>query len=394
MLSTLPGRTHGLGLITEPLLKDLKIDRIAFANINLWATLLGAVFCLPVGWAIDRLGIRVVTVAMLLATGASAWALSYQTGAFLSLLLIVTLTRGFGQSALSVCSITSVGKWFPQRPGVAMGTFAFLMGLMFAISFGVIGWAVREHGWRGAWSGVAATLIFVVAPLALIFLKNPPQNETTHDAMPDAIDAAVDEPVSGFSLADALRTPAFWVFAGATALFGLVSSGLGLFQQAVLEERGFDQKTYHNLLVVTTLLSLVAQLASGWLALRYSAGALTGVAMLIYAVALVILPSIVGETQLWIFAALMGIAVGIITVIFFGVWGQLFGRAHLGRIQASAQMLTVLASAIGPLLFAQCHARFGSYSPILFGLSPLVLLLGIVAWRVPSPQPGHEMAGS
>lgn len=382
MLATLPGRTHGLGLITEPLLRDLKINRVAFANINLWATLLGALFCLPVGWAIDRLGIRIVTVAMLLATGASAWALSSQTGAFFSLLLIVTLTRGFGQSALSVCSITSVGKWFPQRPGVAMGTFAFLMGFMFAASFGVIGWAVREHGWRVAWSAVAASLVFVVAPLALIFLKNPPQDATPQDVVADA----VDEPVSGVSLADALRTPAFWIFAGATALFGLVSSGLGLFQQAVLQERGFDQKTYHNLLVVTTLLSLVAQLASGWLALRCSAGALTGVAMLIYAVALVLLPSVASDAQLWCFAGLMGISVGIITVIFFGVWGQLFGRAHLGRIQASAQMLTVLASAVGPLLFAQCHARFGSYSPILIGLAPIVLLLGIAAWRVPTPR--------
>ena len=106
MLATLPGRTQGLGLITEPLLRDLKIDRVAFANINLWATLVGAAFCLPVGWAIDRLGIRIVTVAMLLATGTSAWALSGQTGTFVALLLVVTLTRGFGQSALSVCSIT------------------------------------------------------------------------------------------------------------------------------------------------------------------------------------------------------------------------------------------------------------------------------------------------
>jgi hypothetical protein len=34
MLATLPGRTQGLGLITEPMLRDLRIDRIAYANIN------------------------------------------------------------------------------------------------------------------------------------------------------------------------------------------------------------------------------------------------------------------------------------------------------------------------------------------------------------------------
>ena len=42
------------------------------------------------------------------------------------------------------------------------------------------------------------------------------------------------------------------------------------------------------------------------------------------------------------------------------VWAQVFGRTQLGRIQGSAQMLTVLASAIGPLLLAKTHAWTGS----------------------------------
>jgi hypothetical protein len=60
MVGTLPGRTQGLGLITEPLLRDLQIDRVLFARINLWATLIGALFCLGVGRLIDRFGSRVV----------------------------------------------------------------------------------------------------------------------------------------------------------------------------------------------------------------------------------------------------------------------------------------------------------------------------------------------
>ncbi len=46
----LPGRTHGLGLITEPLLADLGIERTLFGRINLVTCLLGTVFCLPAGW--------------------------------------------------------------------------------------------------------------------------------------------------------------------------------------------------------------------------------------------------------------------------------------------------------------------------------------------------------
>ena len=46
MVGTLPGRTQGLGLITEPLLRDLGLGRVAYAQINLVATLIGALVLL------------------------------------------------------------------------------------------------------------------------------------------------------------------------------------------------------------------------------------------------------------------------------------------------------------------------------------------------------------
>ena len=69
MLGTLPGRTQGLGLITEPLLADLRIDRVSYAAINLWATLIGSLFCLPCGRLVDRLGSRAVLTVL----GVGSW---------------------------------------------------------------------------------------------------------------------------------------------------------------------------------------------------------------------------------------------------------------------------------------------------------------------------------
>ena len=94
------------------------------------------------------------------------------------------------------------------------------------------------------------------------------------------------------TLAAALRTPAFWVFAGATSLFGLVSSGLGLFNEAVLAERGFNQETYHTFLAASAMIALVGQFGCGWLTMRWPMQRLLGLAMFIYALALVALPFI------------------------------------------------------------------------------------------------------
>jgi hypothetical protein len=81
----------------------------------------------------------------------------------------------------------------------------------------------------------------------------------------------------------------------------------------------------------------------------------------------------------------MGIAGGFVIVIFFSFWSHAFGRMHLGKIQGAAQTLTVLASAIGPLLLAECVARTGSYAMMFYSLAAVVGILGISAWFVSSP---------
>jgi cyanate permease len=305
------------------------------------------------------------------------WTMSRLGGGTILLFLLVLATRALGQSALSVASITAVGKSFDRRVGVAMGVYSVLLSLFFAAAFIAVGNAVRVSGWRTAWAEVAVGLVLFAAPTVLLLRERPSQ--------PSADPAEAGGPGGGLALAAALRTPAFWVFAGATSLFGLVSSGLGLFNEAVLAERGFDQQTYVTFLAVTSIIALAGQLACGWLTLRWSMQRLLGLALLIYAAALAALPLLATLSQLWIFAALIGLAGGMITVVFFAVWRHAFGPAHLGRIQGAAQMLTVLASAIGPLLFAQCAALTGSYTLVLWTLAPCVLLLSVAALRVHTP---------
>lgn len=379
MLATLPGRTQGLGLITEPMLLDLGLDRVSYANINLWATLLGAIVCLPIGRLFDRAGLRVATFVLTLGLGAVVWTMSRVTGGVVVLFLLVLATRAIGQSALSVASITAVGKSFDRRVGMAMGVYSVLLTVFFAAAFVGVGTAVRVEGWRSAWDWVAYGLLLFAAPVVLL-LREGPAGQAAADS--DEQDGGV-----GMSLKAALRTPAFWVFAGGTSLFGLVASGLGLFNQAVLAERGFDQPIYVQFLAATAVIGLVGQGLCGWLTLRWSMRRLLGLALFLYAAGLAALPLLSTLTQLWIFAALFGLSGGMITVLFFAVWRQAFGAAHLGRIQGAAQMLTVLASAIGPLIFAQCAAMTGSYTPALWTLAPCVFLLSLAAFRVPMPRP-------
>jgi MFS family permease len=383
MVGTLPGRTQGLGLITEAFLKDLQMNRVVFAQMNLWATLLGSLFCLAIGRLLDRWGARGVLTLVTLALGGVVLAMSGTSGLSLMFLLLV-LSRGLGQSALSVVSLTMVGQWFKRRLSVAMGIYTVLLSIGFMAAFPLVGNAVLTLGWRSTWSAIGWCLVLLLAPLGLLLVRPGPE----HFGLRLEGSAASGETtaVSSFTWIEALRTPGFWVFALASSFYNLIASGIGLFNESILAERGFDPGTYHRNLVITALMSLLGNFLGGWLASKWRVNRLMALAMGLLAGALLGLPSLRTAWQVNVFAVVMGLAGGFVIVIFFSFWANTFGRAALGRIQGTAQMLTVLASAIGPLLLAKCHAWSGSYAAVFYGLAGLAGLFVLAAWCVRLPH--------
>ncbi|HEV7221317.1 MAG TPA: MFS transporter [Pirellulales bacterium] len=420
MVATLPGRTHGLGLVTEPLIEELRIDRSLFANINLWATLIGAAFCLPCGSWIDRFGTRNVLTAVVVALGCVVTVMS-RVETWPMLFLAVLLTRGFGQSMLSVASLALVGKSFPRRLNVAMGVYSVLVGLGFGFSFKPVGACVLEFGWRQTWCGIGLALLAIMAPLAwFLVLRNEGRAiETAADTtlLPGA-QATARASVAGHTLLQALGSPCFWIFAAASSLYGMISSSISLFNQSILDERGFDPATFHTLGSVGFAAGISANLLGGLAASRLRLNWLLAGAMFVLAASMAAFPHVgtlalnrllagalsmlgfspavfplVGPLgQVYAYTLAMGLAGGTVTVCFFTVWGQAFGQTHLGKIQGAAQLLTVVASAFGPLLAAWCLRATNSYTPMFYALAPVVLMLGIAAWLVPLPgsSPAHS----
>lgn len=386
MVATLPGRTQGLGLITEPLLADLHIDRILFARINLWATIIGALFCIGIGKLIDRFGSRLVTTLVTISLGAVVLAMSAASG-ILVIALLITLTRGFGQSALSVVSITIVGKWFVRRLPLAMAVYTILLSIGFMLAFPMIGEVVLDFGWRRAWSAVGLVVLLGIAPLALIFIRRSPEAcSLKPDGVAPGISESPSDATAGATLWQALSTSSFWVFGIASAVYGLIASGIALFNESILAERGFGPSTYHRSLVIVALASLAGNFLGGWLISKWRMNRVLAMTMCLLAGSLVALPHVRTEGHVAAYALVMGLAGGFVIVIFFTFWSLAFGRSHLGRIQGAAQALTVVASAIGPLLLAECVTRTGSYAAMFYLLTAVVLALACCAWRVRIPH--------
>jgi MFS family permease len=391
MVGTLPGRTQGLGLVTEPLMADLGIGRVAYAQLNLWATLIGSLGALGVGRFIDRLGSRTVLTVVALALGLVVVLMSRATS-FVELAILVTLTRALGQSALSVISLAMVGQWFVRRIDAAMAFYSVTMSVGFMMAFPLVGGIVQASGWRVAWLWIGVALLGVLAPLAWMVVRRNPESVGLEP------DGAIDRrpegggrvELTGYTWTRAIATPAFWVFAFGAALYGLVASGIGLFNESILLERGFGPGVYYRTLVVTAITALVGNFIGGWLAGSVSLTRLLAGSMFILAAGLAALPAVTTIPQVMAWATAMGLGGGLVMVLFFSVWPRVYGRLDLGKIQGIAQALTVLASAIGPLLLASSVEWTGSYAAMFFMLSALIVVIGLAALLIPLPPALHD----
>jgi MFS family permease len=304
------------------------------------------------------------------------------TGNVAAMAILITCTRGFGQSALSVVSITMVGQWFVRRLNLAMAVYTIALSIGFMLAFPLIGAVVLANGWRMAWWIIGVTLLIGLAPLALLLVRRSPESIS--------IDLDGEPPQdhhlpTDYTLTEALATPSFWVFGIASAVYGLIASGIALFNESILAERQFDASTYHRNLVIVALTSLAGNFLGGWIASKWKMNRLLSVAMVLLAGSLAALPHVSTQIHVAIYAAVMGLAGGFVIVIFFSFWSAAYGRKHLGKIQGVAQALTVIASALGPLLLAEAVSRTGSYASIFYLLTFVVIVLALLAWFVKLP---------
>ena len=283
-------------------------------------------------------------------------AMSARDRASLALLVLLTLTRGLGQSALSVASLAMVGKWFSRRLSAGMGVYAVVMTHRLHDRLPAVQAAAESKGWRAAWAGVGLALIAGLAPIAWLFARRTPEAVgLTIDGAPGRRHRVRGGRGIGRHAGHRPRGAAFWVFALAASVYGLAASRHRALQRVDPGRAAASTPACYR----TTLVDHRARRASsatsraGALAQRGSLRSLLG---RVHAVpgrrardAAPPARRVARVRERGRDGPRRGLPDG--RVLRF--WGQAYGRAQLGRIQGAAQILTVLASAVGPLMLAR-----------------------------------------
>jgi MFS family permease len=353
-----------------------------------------ALYGLVVGRLVDRQGARPVQ-----AVGALVFALGYALLARADSLPLLYAAM-IGPIALgSTCigalpSNGAVARWFVRKRGVALGisTAGISAG---GIVFAPLSQYLIDHvGWRRAYDVLAASVVVLVLPPVLAFMRRDPADlglepdggpapaKTDRDAR---LALAERELARSVPAAMAMRQPSFWLLAAA---FGLTMTGLSsllLNQVALLVDRGMPATHASWVLGATAAMGVVGKLGFGALLDRYDQRRVAAACFVLQAAGVLLLWRTHGVPALACYVVLYGYAMGGNATLQASLVAETFGRLHYGAIYGRLTPFVMLAQAAGIPLMSWVRDRTGSYEPALAAIVAASLLAVGLVLRVRLP---------
>ena len=274
------------------------------------------------------------------------------------LVLAYGVLAGIGFGFAYVSCVTAALRSYPARRGLAAGVVVGAFGL------GAFVWAPLAQsflpvlGWDGVMLrfGLAA---LVLIPLLALGIRVP---KRTAEAAEHHLHAR------GLTLADALRSPLFWlIFAayllvtsvGLMLLAHMVNFGLG---------QGIPAARAAWLLSVMSIGSGAGRVLMGWLSDRIGRLPCLVVASVLEAVLLIGLVVVPLPAAIFIIAGLAGFAFGTWLTLYGPTSTDLFGLRYAGAIYGVLYLSYGVGGLLGPTLGGALADHFGGYrTPFLAG---------------------------
>lgn len=386
-----PGQTFSNSVFIESYIRDFGLDRTTVSSIYSAATLISGLLLFFVGRLMDRFGRRIMLTAVALLLGAACWFNSFVAGPVM-LFAGFFMLRYFGQGSMTLIPNTLVSQWFIKYRGRAL-SFASLGGLLGAACFPpVINALIDAYGWQATWRLLGTALVVLFVPIAYLFVRNRPEDvglrpdgaagpETSAGGEPDA---AAEE--DNWTLAEAVRTRAFWLVLICCAIPAAVYTGITFQIFSILGNQGIDRTATAFVLGLIPLVSFGCSLVSGFIVERVNVSRMLALTLLLNAAAPLLLLFAQSYAVVVLFAVAWGVAQGFLNVPMGVIWPNYFGRKHLGSIQSVTTTAMVIGSALGPIPFGWAFDRFGSYDAMLLASVAVWLIGAVLALLAPPPR--------
>lgn len=396
---SIPGQTIGVSVFTDPVMNALGLSRDQFSNAYALGTICSSFFITRAGRWFDRFGARMVAflatlmlaVSVFLCSQAAAMSsfikqlLNTETVAvpFALMLVLFFMIRFSGQGVLTMSSRNMIMMWFDKNRGKANAFTSVALSFGFSSAPLWLNELVEGQGWQRAWQYMAAGLVLFSLVLLQLYRNRPEDHGLQVDGTPSEAASSKTktqrdflELKRPFTLEEAKRTRAFWMYGLLLAFHSFFITGLTFHVVSIFESAGYEKSLAISLFlpasVVSVCFSTLFNFLSDYLRLKgflfaMIAGGLMGSTGLFY------LHTPWGVPVLTVGIGIMG---GFFAVLNSVSWPRFFGRKHLGAIAGKVTSFLVLGSALAPSAFSYGYSQLGSYRYLgLLAAGYLVVLL-------------------
>ncbi len=390
LIMTSPGQSYVVSVFLEHFIHDLGISRSIASSLYTVATLAGS-FALPfVGRQIDRHGPRKVVTFISLAFGLACIFMGNVQNAFMLGLGFIAI-RLLGQGSLGLVSINVINQWWIARRGLVMGISGLCVALLGLGLFPVgLNKLIPEIGWRATYILLGLILIGGMGPLGYILFRDRPeqfglQPDGTPARSPEEHGEGAAKAEVNWTLAEAIRTPAFWIVAGSAGTVSMLTTGLIFHLVSIFNDQGMGPDTAASVFIPLSVTMALVTLGGGVLADRIPVRLLLTVTLAAQATGLMLANHIVNAWLILVFGVVVGATSGLYRTIMSILWASYFGRLHLGSIMGVAQTVAVAGSALGPMPFGIARDLAGNYDAVLFWFTLLPIAFGVANLFVKRP---------
>jgi MFS family permease len=377
---------YGLGPYLEPLQTAFGWSR-SQATVGLTiATFINAIFCVPIGALVDRLGPRLVGLLGVLLTSSAFALVGTATGDpsnwyFLwSVLAIATLPVQATIWTSAVASRFEVSRGLALAItlcGASVGASVFPM---------LATWLIGAYGWRTALLIEAAIWAAITFPMLLLFFRG------ARDAQLDqAPKVQLASSLTGVGVSEGLRSFAFYRLFIASALFTFTIIALVVHFVPILKDRGAEPMVAAGIASLVGVFSILGRLATGLLLDRFRAS-LVGAGVFLLPIIACLLLLFVGNSRIaqMVAAAVIGLTLGSEVDVIVYLTTRHFGLKNFGTLYGGLLTALSLGTAFGPLAAAAIYDRHGSYELFLMLTIVCMAASSVALATLPRPAFGRE----
>ncbi|WP_428310578.1 MFS transporter [Hydrocarboniphaga sp.] len=378
---------YSIGPFIAPLHQEFGWSRAQIAAGITVSAIVSAIFCIPVGMLVDRIGPRRVGLIGVLAMCAAFALLGTASGStanWLMLWAVVAVGTFWVQATVWTSAVASR---FERSRGLAFAIT--LSGASVAATiFPMLGtWLIGRYGWRPAFGAMAGIWALLVFPLLLLLFRG------ARDAGRAATAAPPPAVRSGISLAEGLRSPVLYKLLLACGLFSFTLIGALVHFVPILTDAGAAPLKAAGIASLIGIFSIVGRLGTGLLLDRFPGHKVGAIAFLIpiIACALLLLDGANPVSQGFA-AAAIGLTVGSEVDVIAYLAARHFGLKNFGALYGVLQMALAFGTAFGPLAAGSVFDHYGSYAPFLMLTIALLATSAASLFSLGPPPPALEPA--